>query len=222
MAEIFQKEYRCKTDILLPSRSYLHHEYTTPSPTTLKNSFPLTIAFAGSIWHFYAEMIKLIANSLIKLGGEIHIYSDLTHKSYLEFGFNQHPNIFIKGYLPHPQIIDTLRNSAHALYSPLTFSPNDDNSRFCFPSKLADYTAVGLPIILHGPPYSSQIKWASQYSDAFIIIDDLNVENIRQSIVRLQNPEIRRSLAQKIIAIGKETFSWEKAWKTLCFHLTTP
>ncbi|MCS7063876.1 MAG: hypothetical protein NZM04_07530 [Methylacidiphilales bacterium] len=167
-------------------------------------------------------MIKPIVEILKHYNGQFHIYGDATPETINASELAGYDNIHVKGYLPHAQLIDTLRNTSHVLYSPLAFLPEDDNMRLCFPSKLVDYTAVGLPIILHGPPYASQMRWATQYPDSFVTIDSMDTQAIERAILRLTDPATRHSLASNAIALGQKVFSWETAWKTFTHCLLNP
>ena len=79
-----------------------------------------------------------------------------------------------------------------------------------FPSKLADCTAVGLPLLVYGPPYCSAVTWARENSGVAEVIDTDQATELSAAIARLaMNPSRRRALAQRALEVGRRYFAHE-------------
>ena len=75
------------------------------------------------------------------------------------------PNIRLGGLLKSDELLRRLRADADVLFVPMSFAADDhDNMRMGFPSKLTDYTAVGLPLLIAGPADCSAVRWAERAS----------------------------------------------------------
>ena len=49
-----------------------------------------------------------------------------------------------------------------------------------FPSKLADYTATGVPLLVMGAVYSSAVRWAREFDGAAaVVVEDDGAEALR-------------------------------------------
>ena len=111
-----------------------------------------------------------------------------------------------------------MRDEADVLLVPMSFDPADAaNMRVCFPSKLVDYTAVGLPLLICGPEYSSAVQWARRYPGVAEVIgspDQAAVEHALDKLAanpahRLRNWRCGRSRS------ATQLFSHQAAWATL-------
>jgi hypothetical protein len=56
-----------------------------------------------------------------------------------------------------------------------------------FPSKLADYTAIGLPILTWGPAYSSAARWCSEHAGAALLFTQRDPAPVREALKRLRS-----------------------------------
>jgi hypothetical protein len=79
-----------------------------------------------------------------------------------------------------------------------------------FPSKLADYTATGLPLLIYGPAYCSAVTWARENPGVAIIVD--SESNLPDAIEDLaHNPDTRLRLGKRALAAGREYFTHDRA-----------
>ena len=85
-----------------------------------------------------------------------------------------------------------------------------------FPSKLTDYTAVGLPLLIIGPEYCSAVRWArANPAVAEVVVTD-HAEALTTAVNRLAiNPAYRISLATAALAAGEQYFSAMVAFEIL-------
>jgi hypothetical protein len=92
---------------------------------------------------------------------------------------------------------------------PMTF--RDDlkfDMQISFPSKLTDYTAIGVPILIWGPPYSSGIRWAQDNPGAAETIEVDDDTALTTAIKNLAvDPDLRQRLATRAMEVGQAQFS---------------
>lgn len=75
-----------------------------------------------------------------------------------------------------------------------------------FPSKLADYTAVGLPLLIYGPPFCSAVAWARENPG----VSEVSATDLSETLNRLANdPAWRFNLGKRALEVGRQYFSHE-------------
>ena len=175
-----------------------------------------TAAYAGNISSkHYVAVLSRIACALAAVGGKLLIYA-LTDPNAPHLAALQRPNVEIRGRIPSRELRLRLAVEADLLVVPMSFAPADEvNTRISFPSKLADYTSVGLPLLVLGPPYCSAVRWAREFPDAAIAISSPNDDSdLVASLKRLaSDPEYRRRLAQGAADAGNACFTHRGAFQ---------
>ena len=83
--------------------------------------------------------------------------------------------------------------------------------RLGFPSKLADYTEMGLPLLIRGPQYCSAVQWARKHPGVAEVVDSENEEDLLQAVNKLSDPRARDILAKEAWRIGDLYFSHSRA-----------
>ncbi len=96
-----------------------------------------------------------------------------------------------------------------------------------FPSKLTDYSAAALPILIHGPPWASAVQWALQEPDGALLVQETDPEPLKSALSKiLRDPQFRLRLAQGAAAAGRKYFSAEAAlglfWHSLQTRAPVP
>jgi hypothetical protein len=90
-----------------------------------------------------------------------------------------------------------------------------------FPSKLADYTAAGVPILIHAPSCSSAVRWAEMHRPVAAVVDVDDPAVLGEAIDALRaDPARRRQLAERARQVGDACFDFaagcalfERAWQ---------
>jgi hypothetical protein len=92
----------------------------------------------------------------------------------------------------------------------MSFEPRDCvNMQMAFPSKLADCTAVGLPLLIYGPYYCSAVAWARENSGVAEVVD--TEDALAPAVNHLANDaDLRVALATRALEVGREYFSHER------------
>jgi glycosyltransferase involved in cell wall biosynthesis len=208
----YRKRYKVGGTVLLPFRG-------PDSPRSLvrmrqrRASDPLKVAFAGSIANAdYWRLLRELATALNLVGGRLDLYTDVTQRAIVREGLDR-PEVEFHGFLRPTELAERLGESADILFAPASFAPIDsDYMRTCFPSKLVEYTAIGIPILIWGPEYSAAVQWGRGSGGAAEVVADPAPEAIAESLRRLSSdPEGARKMAETALELGNEQFSFERA-----------
>lgn len=217
MEEEYRKRYGVSGEVLFPLRAknctLLNHAPRTYS----KEGGPLIGAYAGNMsCAGYARLIAKLASRLEARKGLLLLYGPHSPESLAGYKLNKQ-NILIRGLLESEELISRLRDEADFVFVPMTFDNGDDrqNMRLSFPSKLTDYTATGLPLLIWGPAYSSAVRWAQRHAPVSEVVTTEEVSEIDAAVTRLESAERRKQLGQSAMHAGNLLFSHDICVQTL-------
>ena len=202
MSRSYEERYGEPAQVIYPSRAADCPDFDAPPAN---NDKPFTIAFAGTInSDGYIEALTALQNALKPVGGRLLIFGPN------QFGLDD-PNTENRGLVSSSELLTRLREEAHALFAPMSFDESDRaNMQMAFPSKLADYTATGLPLLIYGPAYCSAVVWARENSGVAEVVEDK--AGLSNAINRLaSDPSHRVALGQRALAVGREYFTHNRA-----------
>ena len=136
------------------------------------------------------------------------IFGPLTPIEAKRVGLNS--TTAVCGLLSSSELMTRLREEADALFVPMSFDPRDCvNMQMAFPSKLADCTAVGLPLVIYGPSYCSAVVWARDNPGVAEVVE--REDDLLPAIDRLAgNSDLRLALAKRALEVGREYFSHDR------------
>jgi glycosyltransferase involved in cell wall biosynthesis len=217
MAEEYERRYGAKADVMYPSRGRSTDAHAVPPDRLGRQHGALTVAFAGTIRapeHY--RLLRTVATALRASGGRVLVFGPMTVEQAAAQGLNE-SNVHFNGMIDSRQLAATLREEADALLVPMSFDPADAaNMRVSFPSKLVDYTAVGVPLLVCAPEYASAVQWARQYPGVAEVLLSPGPAAVEQALAKLTaNPAYRVQLAARAIEVGTQLFSHQAAWTTL-------
>jgi hypothetical protein len=216
MEEAYRTRYGVAGDVLFPSRSNDCPEHNSPPLRLLGKRTGLTGVYAGSINSpGYANSIRLLAECLAVSGGQVLVFSPLDSNDLKRAGLDL-PNIRNGGLIPFNELINRCREEADFLYVPMSFEPHDrPNMELSFPSKLTDYTATGVPLLIRGPAYCSAVRWVSEHPGIAECVRTEERSDLRAAIGRLTESGARRfEMAEKALKVGREAFSFSTVHET--------
>jgi len=209
MAKRYQDFYGVSGEVLYPIRA--HDSPVAIEPVTRVRTNGFVVGYAGTVnGEGYVRLLCSMASALREIGGTLLIYGPLTKERARQIGLDA-DNIIVRGLVSSERLIVRLREEADILFVPMSFSATDRvNMELSFPSKLTDYTAVGLPLLINGPPYCSAIAWGKQNPRSAILVDK-NDERVVADTVRslAQQPNWRRELGAGALAAGERCFSFQ-------------
>ena len=210
MADAYCRRYGAAGDVLYPSCA-ADVPISAEPPVTLRGACdPFTVAFAGTIHLDYPHALSRMATALRQIRGRLIVYGPKPHgtaRSILD-----EPDIEMRGKVSSPEMIRQCRAEAHAMFVPMSFSEQDrGNMEASFPSKLANSTAVGVPVVIHGPEYCSAVRWAHENPGVAEVVTDPTVDALAAALARMREPYARLQLAGQAIHRCKQYFSHRRA-----------
>jgi hypothetical protein len=203
MQEEYVERYGIPGSILYPSQRETAASYAQPRPATRTG---LIVGYAGNVGvGDYRRALATLAASLDGLGGTLNIYGPASSE---DLGVPVRSNVAFKGSVPNTEIVDRLRREVDVLFLPMSFEAAQEiPTRLCFPSKLADYTAARLPLLIRAPEYASARRWARENPGCAEIVESPDDASLRSALERLGDPLHRESLAKAAYEAGSRMFA---------------
>lgn len=210
MAEEYKRRYGAEGLVLYPSRSRSCPVFEVKPSMAIQETDEIVIGYGGNSGPEMMACLIDLAAALADANARVLVFGP--------FGApEQHkllaisPAFTFHGFVSHQEMIARLRAEAHVLFVPMAFdSAARDNMIVSFPSKLADYTAVGLPILVYGPPYSSAIRWARMYEPVAEVVDIAGPAGLGTALRRLKRDSaLCHTLSQRALDVGAACFSAE-------------
>lgn len=211
MADEYRRRYNAIGDVLYPSRATDAPVFMEPADMLAQRCQPFTVAFAGTIYPLYADGLRRIAAALrATCAGRLLVYGPRPSKSVRSL--LQEPNIELRDRVSSAELIRQCRHEAHAMFVPMSYlEQHRPDMETAFPSKLADYTAMGLPLVIDGPEYCTAMRWARDNPGIAEVTTEGTIDGLAACIRRLQDPAHRICLAREAISRGNEYFAPDRA-----------
>lgn len=211
MAEAVERSCGVPSEVIYPSRGQ-----DSPAPRLRVRpggAGPPVVAHCGWV-HLggNATLLRQAAAAAAEAGGRLDLYTLHTDADLAAKGLGP-PRVRRVGFFPAAEMGDRLGATAHALLVTASFDAADrDHESTLFPSKMADYTAVGLPIVVWGPTYSSVARWAADHPGATVLVTEPDPRPVAAAFRRLAaDPAAADAVAAAGIRAGLRTFSFEVA-----------
>jgi hypothetical protein len=206
MREEFQSRYQTTFDVLYPSRGE-----DSPLPKLRAQAVPEgsgpVYAYAGTIHHQWViNSLRTMGEILGAKGGRLDLYVPYPVSQLDAWGLSS-PSVQLAGFFPPSVLADAISSTAHGLFLPASFNAAQKmDVSTLFPSKLVDYTAIGLPVLAWGPTYSSIARWAAENPGAVELVTEKDASALEAAIERLRAGEYARSVAAAGMAAGERYF----------------
>jgi glycosyltransferase involved in cell wall biosynthesis len=214
MVEEYERRYGVRGSILYPSRAADTPVYDAAAGLSLMR--PFTVAFAGSLnTPEYVRQLAALSRLLPRIGGRLMLFGPFGAEALVTAGVNGH-GIVVGGLVPSAELVPRLRAEADVLFLPMPFA-KDQATAFAlnFPSKLADYTAAAMPLLIWGPEDSSAVKWAISERNVAAVVTDSNESVMAATLEKLaHNAAWRQRLGKAAAEVGKRYFSPSRAEAT--------
>ncbi len=220
MEEYCQSMFDCPGQVLYPSRGP-----DSPVPRLrwmARKSDSLVVAYAGTLLHTGDRaLLRQFAELLASWGGRLDLYSP-HDPGFLSSNGLDHPNIRLVGFFPASEMAERVAATAVALLLLASFEEAEQlDVATLFPSKLADYTGIGLPIVIWGPRYSSAARWAAENPGATVCVTDPDPTALKAALSRLlTDPLYAVSVTIAGIEAGRRYFDVSEARETFSRAIT--
>lgn len=211
MADEYRRRYRIEGEVLYPSRASDAPTFLGPPDRAQRARSGLVVAFAGTInVPDYSRLLRGLADCLEPHGGQLIIFGPLTARQVAQAGLAR-ANVKLCGLLPSADLMHRLRADADVLFVPMSFAAADRVAMETnFPSKLTDYTSVGLPLLIQGPPTCSAVRWSAEHPGVAEVAGDDGYQ-MSAAIRRLADPAHRVRLGERALLVGARSFSHASA-----------
>jgi glycosyltransferase involved in cell wall biosynthesis len=221
MQSDYERRYGATAEVIYPSRAAGLPAFAGPPARLASNEHRFTIAFAGTInSNGYTKALIALHNALAAVRGRLLIFGPLTAEQARQSGLDL-PNVTLGGLLGWPELIKRLREEADALFVPMSFDDCDrSNMEKAFPSKLADCTAVGVPLLIYGPNYCSAVRWANENSGVAAVVQ--RPERLAGAVSQLANDAaLRQALGTRALQVGQKYFAHDAVQTVFIRALTS-
>jgi hypothetical protein len=185
----------------------LHNSVLFPerySEPVAKSDSRLRIVYAGNTHSYYLDSMSMVLKELHGLGDQLvlDIYShnpispDVQDRT--DFSWRHFPPILAGDLIRRLQEYDVL-----LLLS--SFKPEHRAiAETSLASKVADYLAAGRCILVYGPEYSENVRYAQRYGLGKVVTSQAP-GRLREAILSLaRHPECRRELGEQAYHFGRE------------------
>jgi glycosyltransferase involved in cell wall biosynthesis len=206
MQKHLKMTYGVESEVFLPPRRKSAQRIPFQEKSTDR---PFCFAYCGQLWKGYWETLRHLAATGQQHGWELDIYTNEAGSRVVGAEFS---NVHVHPFLPEEELVVQLAQQADALVVALPF---DEEARAMmetmFSSKLAEYTATELLVVIIGPGYAQMIQWA-RGAGCFLAIEELNDELIAREINRfVENVGERRAMGRASADLGAAIFSAKRA-----------
>ena len=213
MEREYERRFGVQGEVLLPSRDAQAVVFTKPSQTAAEPKRAAKIFYAGSITRQGFREVDAIAGVLKENGHQLILYSGTKPPE----GFTpQH--IERCDPVPAAQLVERLHEEADLLLLYTDFSSSmREIVKTLFPSKMVDYTAAAVPIVVVAPGYACIVDYLRSRPMAAELVTDNSPEVVASAIERLlADPERRKLLAQGAVDAGLQDFDHAKVFGQFC------
>lgn len=207
MEKVYRKRFGIASEICYPiGKNYSENTIITPSGIKEKN-----VVFFGSIWKRMPTVDTLItlAHLLDKKGWKLTVFSNQNIEFFIKNGL-QTSNLQANSFMKNKALMDWCRKNATILCLPMSFAEwNQDAIKHSFPSKITDYTALGLPLLIHAPETSSIAEFVTtnqQYKFAELVITE-SITDLEKAIDKLIDENYRQMLGENSKKIWQRYFN---------------
>jgi hypothetical protein len=222
MVEKYQMWFGARGDVLYPSRGD-----DSPAPRIRVRSAPCgppVVAYCGLIHQAgTVDSLCQLAAVLATMNGRLDYYGPHTADVLAANWGLTAPVVRAIGFLPAAELGERVGSTAHVLFLPASFRRRErDDVSTLFPSKLADYTAIGLPVLVWGPNYSSAVRWAADNPGATVCVTDRNPTALIAPLKGLlDGPATAVSVAAAGVEAGNQYFDLTSARETFINAITS-
>ena len=209
MVEEYERRYGAKGTVLYPSRDPNTPVFDAVNGANVSIKRPFTVAYAGSLATIdYVRQLVVISQLLSDVGGRLLLFGPFDEKLLKAAGMNL-TSVLAGGLLSSADLVRRLHKDADVLFLPMSFVASElDAMALNFPSKLTDYTASGLPLLIWGSKTSSAVKWAAIESGVAAVVTNPDPSKMAAMLKKLmEDPNWRNELATTSVTIGNKYFN---------------
>ena len=216
MGRHLEAKFGVPGEVLYPNRS----EDLTPRPAAealaLKQPPHLTLGYAGALGYGYERQMEAMLPAFRETGSRLNLYT-----------FDRPPwaspdVVSFRGYAEAAVTWARVKAECDAVLLPYPWAAGQqDLYRTHFPSKLTEYLALGMPVLILGPAHATGVKWGLANRSAAVTVSDDDPAAWVAALRRLRDePALRRSLGEQAVAAGDRDFDPAGIRRQFLAHLS--
>jgi len=208
MQEEFERRYGVAGSLLYPSRSDDCPRFDAKPPRALGAADEIVVGYCGGSGSHVMPGLRTLAEVLAIVNARAVVFGPFDEVKQREL-LAISPSFEFRGFVAYQEMMAGLRSEADVLFVPMTFDGEArDNMTVSFPSKLVDYTALGLPMLFHAPPYSSAVRWAAMHELVAEVVETAGPADLAAALRRLKaDATRRRRLSERALEVGAAYFA---------------
>lgn len=203
MEAFLRGQYGVAGEVLYPNRSTDLVPRPVQESARLRAPGILTIGYAGGLGYGYGDQLRALAGALAGKPFSLRVMT--IQRPATPFP----PNVELLPAKATPEEAwRAIQRDCDVLLLPYPFQ--SDRAllfRTHFPSKLTEYTALGMPIIIMGPADASGVRWGLENRDAALVVTSHRPGDWVAALEAMREDGARRAgLARGALAAGARDF----------------
>ena len=208
MEALCRRRYGAAGSVLYPNRSPDLQPIPSDRTETLRRPGSFTVGFAGNLGYGYGRELCRLLPALRRAGARLVVYSRPPGPDCAALA-TASDCVELRGFRPASEAWAGIQQDCDAVWLPYPVPAGElaELYRHHFPSKLPEYLALGLPVIVTGPADATGVRWAEAHRPAVAVATDPGIDGFERLLRELAaNPERRRQLAADGWAAGQREF----------------
>ncbi len=214
MSELYGERYGVSATVLYPSRDPEAPVELAPAPHVRDQKVALTFCYAGSLHDSESfQQLSDFCSQAESMGHRVLIYSPQADEMRRRLALKS-PQECVRDKVSPGELRNLLRSEVDVLLVLGSFGADQrEIVSTLFPSKMADYTAAGLPILCWAPEYASITRFVREFPGVAAGLYERDPSGLVPIFDRLRcEPESRRVLASEALRVGARVFAPNAAW----------
>jgi glycosyltransferase involved in cell wall biosynthesis len=219
MEQFCREAYGVTGSVMYPNRSEDLAARPLDESSVLKRPPALTLGFAGNMNYGYGEGMLEMLPVIRETGTKVIAFGREPGGEAAAL-LGARDCFDLRGFVPSAQAWDAIKAECDAVWLPYTKANAGMRPLYSrhFPSKLPEYAALGLPVIVTGPDYATGLRWAKRsLGPELTASDEGEFRRVLEELV--SSPSKRRALAEKSLLAGKRDFEPSKIVSDFVGHL---
>jgi glycosyltransferase involved in cell wall biosynthesis len=204
-----RQRYDAPGEVLYPNRSPELKPIPPEQALQLRTPGRLTIGFAGNLGYGYGRELCRLLPAIRDSGSRLVVYAHRPGADCAALG-EAADCVELRGFRPAHEVWAEIQRDCDAVWLPYPVPAGEFERlyRCHFPSKLPEYLALGLPVIVSGPAYATGVKWSLAQGHAVLTCIDPKPDDFATCLRHLAaDAALRLQLAKDGVAAGERDFA---------------
>jgi len=208
MEDEFAHRYGVRGEVLYPNRSEDLRPRDPEMNMSLATPGRLTLGFVGNPNYGYGEQLVKMLPAIRTAGARLLVWGHKPGGAAAPLAAATDV-VELRGFVPSSRAWKEVKHECDAVVFPYLDPPGAMERMYSihFPSKLPEYLALGMPILMVGPECATGLKWAKRNPGVVLLPDEPTHEGWVASLERLRGEApLRAALGAAAWAAGGRDF----------------